>query len=369
MFQIKDFPSIAASIINYAKSIQITITDFTIGSVARTMLEAPAVEIEELYQQMFYGLMESIPVAIYNSFNFSALPAVTATGLVTVNITPSSSSILIPAGSTFTPAGYSSLTFTSVSDVTISAGSSTANVQIEASVAGSQGNIVAETSFAIQPVITGFLNASSTANFTTGRDAETPEQRQARFAAYILTLNHGTDAAIQYGLSTANVQDSNGNIIESVVFQSVIEPYLTGGATGLVNCYIHNGTTGASSALLAQASNIINGYYDSNGNPVPGYKAAGVNVTISAATNVSINITCHITISSSYTTATVQAAVEAAIANYVTSLGIGANVLFAEIIAAAVAVPGVTNFALTSPSADVTITSTEKAVIGTFTLT
>lgn len=48
-FQIKDFASIVASQINHARAVSDKITDFQPGSVARTIMEAPAVEIEELY--------------------------------------------------------------------------------------------------------------------------------------------------------------------------------------------------------------------------------------------------------------------------------------------------------------------------------
>ena len=47
-FQIKDFASITAGMLNHARSVTSKITDFQPGSVARTIMEAPAVEVEEL---------------------------------------------------------------------------------------------------------------------------------------------------------------------------------------------------------------------------------------------------------------------------------------------------------------------------------
>ena len=52
-FQIKSFNDIVLSQINHARSVTEKITDFAPGSVARTLMEAPAVEVEELYLQMF----------------------------------------------------------------------------------------------------------------------------------------------------------------------------------------------------------------------------------------------------------------------------------------------------------------------------
>ena len=80
--QLKNFVSITASLINYIKAAQTTLTDFNVGAVVRTMLEACAREIEELYQQMFLGLKDAIPVAVYNAFGFSALTAQPATGII-----------------------------------------------------------------------------------------------------------------------------------------------------------------------------------------------------------------------------------------------------------------------------------------------
>jgi len=81
-FQIKSFAAIAASMINYARATQDEITDFSVGSVARTIMEAPAIEIEELYQRMLAGILEAIPVSVYRAFGFDPLEAAPARGYV-----------------------------------------------------------------------------------------------------------------------------------------------------------------------------------------------------------------------------------------------------------------------------------------------
>lgn len=84
-FQIKDFVSIAASMINHMRGTQNKVTDFQPGSVARTLVEGPAVEIEELYLQMFIGLREAIPIATFQSFGFDKLPASYGSGYVSIS--------------------------------------------------------------------------------------------------------------------------------------------------------------------------------------------------------------------------------------------------------------------------------------------
>lgn len=370
MFQTKDFSSIAASMINYAKAIQSRITDFSVGSVARTMLEAPAVEIEELYQQMWLGLKESVPVAIYNSFDFERHPARPATGLVRVSISPAAGNTIIPAGSRFEPAGYS-IPFTSPADAVIAAGQSYADVFVEAVTPGAVGNVVGGTQFTVEPAVPGFQSAEAVTTFTTGADVESDDQRKARFVSYILTLNRGTVAALQYGLSLAVVRDAQGNVMEQARHVAIIEPYKTdpNAPISLVNCYIHNGVSGATTDLIADAQKVIDGYVDSNGTRIPGWKAAGVKVTIQAAANVSINVTATVTILSGYIEADVLVAVERAMADYVASLNIGADCLVAELIAAAMQVPGVTNISMSLPSGDVAISDVQKAMVGAFTMT
>jgi hypothetical protein len=74
-FRTKDFLSIVGGMINWMRGATDKVTDYRIGSVTRTMLEAPAIEIDELYQNMLRGLVDGIPVAIYQGFGFERLPA------------------------------------------------------------------------------------------------------------------------------------------------------------------------------------------------------------------------------------------------------------------------------------------------------
>lgn len=81
-FQIKKFNSILASMINWVSSATDRITDFNTGSVVRTILEAVAIELEELYYQLLRAVEEAIEEAIYRTFNFPRNPAERATGNV-----------------------------------------------------------------------------------------------------------------------------------------------------------------------------------------------------------------------------------------------------------------------------------------------
>src|ERR1700689_3197437 len=102
---------------NRMKAAQSQIPAFNVGAVARTLVEAPAAEIDELYQQMFNGLQEAIPVAVFNSFNFPPLAAQAASGLAQVSIASQPTAVLVSAGTTFTPNGASRNVYQSAADV------------------------------------------------------------------------------------------------------------------------------------------------------------------------------------------------------------------------------------------------------------
>lgn len=371
MFQIKDFASIAASCINWMRSTQKKVTDFSVGSVARTIVEAPAAEIEELYLRMFIGLKEAIPVAIYRTFDFERLPATPASGSIRVQMSPSTADILIPAGTGFLPPN-SGITFQTVSDALIAAGQSQADILVLAQTPGTGGNIAAGTALEPTQSISGFVSAVALFSFSSGTDEETDEERKTRFSTFIATLNRGTLSALRYGLSLAFVRDSVGAIAERVRYHRIVEPWLDdpNQPVALVRAYIHNGTTsGASSDLILEAQKIINGYYDENGDPVAGWKAAGVRVDVIGASMTLVAVTGVVTVAGGYQSAAVTTEVQAAIADYITSLDIGETVIRSEIIAAAMNVAGVTNFIPSVPAADTAIISTAKAMPGTITLT
>jgi len=98
-FQIKKFDSIVASMINWVSGATNKVTDFNKGSVVRTLLEAVAMELEELYYQLLQAAEEAIEEAIYRTFNFPRNPAQRATGTVRfTRLTGTEDEITIPQG-------------------------------------------------------------------------------------------------------------------------------------------------------------------------------------------------------------------------------------------------------------------------------
>jgi hypothetical protein len=378
-FQIKNFVSIVASMINRMKVTQTKLTDFNVGAVARTLVEAPAAEIDQLYQQMFNGLREAIPVSVYQSFSFAPLAATAATGSIQLTIAPQTTPISIAAGTLFSTA-VSANQYAAIAAVIVPAGATTASIAVVATTTGAATNLVANCLFTMTPSPAGFVSAANLAPFVSGQDTETPAQQQLRFNAFIASLPRGTVRALYYGMSLAAVLDANGNVIERPIFTSVVEPYLTDPTkpVALVNCYVHNGVGNTSAALVAQVTASLYGYYTPQAVPVPGYKAAGVKVVVAAATEIPVNVAALITAATGYSKAdtvvngvTISGLITlatAAIASYLQSIPIGGSALVAKIDALVMAIPGIVNYTPTLPAGDTASTMAQKIMPGTIAL-
>jgi uncharacterized phage protein gp47/JayE len=369
-FQVKDFVSITASMINWMKASTKKISDYNIGSVVRTMVEAVASEIDELYQQFFIGVKEAIPVAVYNSFSFDKLPAINAAGLIRVELTPSDDLSVIQAGTTFAAAGLAS-TYTSLQDTTVPAGASFIDITVRADVTGTAGNVAAGQNFTLTPSPPAFVSASNLNAFSSGQDIETDEERKLRFAAYIDSISRATNSALRYGLRTATLTDADGNIIERVSAAVTIEPYLTNPLQpiALVECYIHNGIGGTSIALVARAQQIIEGYYQDNGVAVPGYKASGIKTPVYAAEEVIQAVVGTLIADDGYDQPTLAAEAERVVFAYLQGLDIGQPAVMAEIIYLVKDIEGVYDFVPTTPSSNVTVTAKQKLMPGSISIT
>lgn len=370
-FQIKDFTSIVASSINWMKSTQNRITDFNIGSVVRTIIEAVASEIDELYQQMFHGLKEAIPAATYYSFDFDALPALPATGMLRVTITSNSQPVMIAAGTTVTYLN-GNVDYTVNQDTTIPAGSTFVDLRVTATRPGVEGNVPAGLQFELSPAPEGFVEAVNLSPWSNGADKESEDDRKVRFKAYVQSLNRGTVAALKYGLKTTALTDSAGNVTERVVSASVVEPWKDidpNQPISLVQCYVHNGVGSTSGNLVNRARDVIYGYYDANGNAIPGWKAAGVKVDVFAAVEQTVAIAGVLTPLPGYDKPTLVAQAREAVYAYILGLEIGAPAIRSEIIAIIMGVEGVYNFVPSAPTADVSVDKKTKLMPAAITIT
>ena len=371
MFQIKDFSSIAAGLINVVRATSNKVTDFNRGSVIRTMLEATAAELEELYLQMYLGIKEAIPVSVFTTFGFGRQAAEAASGTIRFSTGGSlaSSVIPIPLGTIVRVPG-TSLTYATTVDTAIAIGNSYVDVLAAAQSSGLAGNVGADLITELVTAVAGIASVTNPSPLINGRDVETDDERRVRFQGFVASLARGTKASITYGAKTVTLTDGLGTITEYVAHANVIEPWVTDSAQpiSLVRVYIHNGASATSGALVTRCQQVIDGYYD-GGTAVPGWKAAGVQCIVSAASDQAVNVTGTVTIAGGYSSVDVLAACTSAIKDYLQGMDVGEDVRLSELIAIIRRdVEGAFNVTLTVPSGDVSVADNAKAISGTVTL-
>jgi uncharacterized phage protein gp47/JayE len=364
VFQIKDFLSVVASMVNYARAVTGKMTDYNVGSVARTMLEAPAAEIEELHQHLRIGLMEAIPVSVYRSFNFERLPAGKAQGVLVLTFAPRNADTVMLAGTRFSTDAAAH--YVTLADLIIPAGETQLSLIVEAEQAGAVGNLAADVPLTPALSIAGFLGAEVGPTAITGGKPEATEpERKIRFNQFIRSLSRGTPEALRYGLSLAQVPRPGGGI-ERVISAAVEEMYRTdpNNPTGWVGCHISAGAAAPSSLLLARAVEVLHGYRNDLNIKVPGWKAAGVRTEVLAAVEYPAAFTCTVTPAEGYTQAEARGAVLAVLQDYAVGLEVGARLLQAQAYGRCIALPEVGNIRFTAPAGDINPGSYGKVTFG-----
>ena len=273
-FQIKDFVSIVAGILNTVRASTDKITDFQVGSVARTLIESPAVEIEQLYQQMFVGLREAIPVATFLSFGFDRKPAAYASGRIVLTASPAmTADFPIPAGTIFRASDGRE--YVSLENTVWPAGVEYFTLQVRATTVGLGGNI-SQGQIITSPIFAGRDDITiGNDTIDNGRDEETDAEREARFAEFIRSLSRGTIEALRYGVMQSEVRSASNTVTEYVTRLGIDEK------PGHIKLYIHSSVGRSSDALLADGQRRIDGYRDSStGLVVAGFRPAGVRVDV-----------------------------------------------------------------------------------------
>jgi uncharacterized phage protein gp47/JayE len=362
-FQIKDFVSIVAAILNHARATTTKISDFAPGSVARTLMEAPAVEIEELYLQMFLGLRDAIPTATFQSFGFDKLPAKRAFGYVSVSsATPLAQAIAIPAGAVFaTSAG---LTYTSTQAVTWPAGSTLVRVPVQASTTGLVGNTAAGTITAapLFPASSGFT--VSNALIENGRDVELDLEREARFADFVQALSRGTQTACLYAAKSAVVLDADGNIDQFVTRTGYSEE------PGVVRIYLYSNRGVPSAELLAAAQLILDGSSNEvTGEIVPGFRAAGVDVSALPMAERAVSMSVQVEMMDGYTLGpAINQALSDIYSTAIRGVPPSQTLYLGDLVAALLAAPGVLRV-VPATSSNIECGASEALVPGTLTVT
>jgi hypothetical protein len=272
VFTLKHFNAITAGMINEAigqaalrDPLKRVLTDFFVGSVSRTLLEAVAIEIEQLYFRTFLGIRDAIPVAIFQAFDFDRLPAAAATGNVTFTEAVGATGIItIPQGTVVQTA--TGIQFETVQSATLdTAAEDDVTVPVQALVAGADGNVGANSITFKKSSIQNIASLTNALPTSGGQDEESDADRKVRFENFISNLTRATRRAVEVGaLNEAKITDDDGVILEQVKFARVYEPFnvtdntVANGAAGdpenfdvgFFELYIDNGSGTSSTNLV-----------------------------------------------------------------------------------------------------------------------
>lgn len=306
--KIKSFKVILVSMADWVTSYSGKLTNFYVGSVVRTLLEAVAIEIEALYFQMAKAHKMAVENAIFESFGFSKYPSLPAIGQLTFNFKyPLSSPLRIPKGyRVSTSAAEGEIVYFEVVDDTIvQTGSISADVNVECTVPGLIGNVPANT--VRTPVVrinevSGITNAQA---FFSGTPEETSAERKSRFSKFIQTLGKGTTSAVLYG--TLKVPGVQGAYVEEGI--------------GIMNVYAHD-----ASGLLPDAlkQEILDSLHD--------YRPGGIPINLLAVTKKTIDLNIQITLQSGFNAPVYQALVQNAVSAFLSSFPVHKSLTRAELI-------------------------------------
>lgn len=232
------------------------INDFSIGSTIRSIYEAVAMELEQYYVLGRENILWGIEQGVLNAFDFRKRESQRAHGYVTIQFhTTSKMETYIPTGTQFdsnsvrsNDSTTSRLTYETIEDYVIPAGTVEASVEVYCTTPGAVGNVEAGK---INRLINNLSNARKVYNkndILTGSDEESIESVKKRFHGFVESRGRATIKALNYGTrQVAAVKgvyireeagrvriyahDSNGNLEDDVreKVQKAIEDYRPAG--------------------------------------------------------------------------------------------------------------------------------------------
>lgn len=332
-FRVKTFIQIIGDMVAHMRASQRRVTDFNVGSVNRTLLEADAAEIDELYQAYAQGLIESIPVVLYVGFEFDLRPAVSASGVVRLIAKPGQTApVVVPPGFLVASA---SAQYQVAQQVTIPVGQEGVDALAVCTTPGPVGNAQpGAVSSLVSGGVAGLAGVSNPTGFANGRGVESNEERKLRFGEFVKALARGTAHSCKYAAKLARITDpATGLEVERVLRVEVEE------TPGHVDMWIHNGAGGTSDALLDRARELVwGGFTDPvSGDPTPGYDPTGMRLDIEKMAEIPVPVTVRIEAPVSARTDALEDRVKRAVGGAIRAVRSGGLLLPIELTNAALA--------------------------------
>ena len=328
------------------------VTNLTPGGTVRGIYDGLAQQLASLQQQQgvqFSATANSVGAALYQ---VPPVPALGSTYALDWTLAATATGAVTLAQGTLAAIPTTSLQWATSQTITIQPGTSV-SVSATCTSVGTVTNVPAHAITQVVQPIPGLTVTNPSAQPTqAGRNAETATELQARIQNKVAENQRGTGNALAAGALLTTLTDGAGAVTEAVVKAQAYDFALTSTYPDWnVWLYVFNGVGPASTTLLSTAQGIINtGYTDAHGTLQPGFKSAGLFVSVVDAPEISQAVSVTITLAPGYTWATVQSAVQTAILAWITALPLGAAWITSQLTLAILAVPGVADAVVTTPS-------------------
>jgi uncharacterized phage protein gp47/JayE len=240
-----NFPSLVSNTAAAVQSKCSKLLNLTVGSVLRSIIEAFAstgLWIQYLIVQVWAGCRLSTSTGtdvdtFVGDFSLTRLPALPSSGTCTFGRFSISTAVAVMpyfnADGSVNTAGAQVLTadltttfgvstntahplwYPSLGGYLIPIGVPSADLPVTALVAGSAGNIQAQTiALLAGSGVPGIDTVTNAAPFQNGQDPETDDALKVRFANYINTRSRGTTAAVEYAISSVQ-QGLSSSLVEN----------------------------------------------------------------------------------------------------------------------------------------------------------
>lgn len=286
------------------------LTDFTVGSALRTLLEAVAQTVEQVYFSIYRTAMWAIENSIYTTFGFDKVPAQAAKGMVTLFYPyPTENERMIPKGLRFAASSSVEgglLYFQTTTDYTVLPGSSEADVEVECLTPGTIGNVATDAIKIMTMSIPGVSEVTNRNPFLTGSEEETTANRKQRFNRYIETLARGTKKAIEYGAK--EVEGVAGVLVDDSVI-------------GLVRVFAHDNNGNLPAGLKSRIElNLEN------------YRAAGIPCEVLPITKRDIPVSILVTVSPSANTLQYQELLRQSVDSFLNNYPVGKQFYLSDVV-------------------------------------
>lgn len=331
--------------------------DLIEGSILRSLSEAVAFQAADLSERQERSISDAIPDAVFSAFGFDLLPALYATGTLTLSApVPARDVIFIPAGAEAISVsdGDDEVTYRTTADAFIVPGALTVDVPAVATTPGQAGNAPAFSVIRLATGVPGVQSVTNAAPFTGGRDEENREARAVRFALHLAQLDRSGKVG-QVGAILAAETSDGATCQNALVLDHDDDPNIP---PGLME--VHAYRRGGAAPALQDAVRA----------GVRATRAGGIvpRFTWTLGTPVAVRVMLDVPEAAQREQAKAQA--QQAVAAYFDARTYGSKVSFENLIALLTdAHPGIREVTLLSPAADVPAGMRERLELGTLEVT